>query len=136
VMLITIASKWFPLLSSLQLVYALSIGAVIGSIFAIFMLSRLAKKNIDRIAKLPAKASVFAFQRRKTYFLILLMISMGVFMRNTDYVPKFVMTPIYLSMGLGLLIASFYYYLPALAKRSKKSLTEETLGNVTSLHIK
>ncbi|MBT3236940.1 MAG: hypothetical protein HN353_13375 [Bdellovibrionales bacterium] len=117
ILLISIASRWFHLLTNLQLITSLSLGVIIGTLFATFGLSRLAKKNITRISNFPEKASIFAFQRGKTYFLILLMISLGMFMRNTSYVPKFVLTPIYLSMGLGLLIASFYYYKQIISSR-------------------
>jgi len=52
-----------------------------------FCFSRIAQKNIARLSLLTEKTCIFAFQRWKSYFLIGLMITLGIALRNLP-IPK------------------------------------------------
>ena len=38
------------------------------------------------------------------------MISLGIFLRKTSFVPKFLLAPMYIGIGFALFTASFKYY--------------------------
>jgi hypothetical protein len=71
--------------------------------------SLLAKKNIQRIQRLPDKTCVFAFQEWTSYPLIAVMITMGILLRHSS-IPKTLLAPMYIGIGGGLIIASLHYY--------------------------
>ena len=109
-LLIRIASGWFSVLNEWQLIFALTAGPVLGLFIAWFGFKNLAVKNADRIHAYPDKVCIFAFQRWQMYVLIVFMMSLGIFMRNTQYIPKFLLAPVYIGIGLALFLASFVYY--------------------------
>jgi len=110
ILLIWIASKWFTLFDSRQMIFALTAGPVLGLVIAWFGFKKLAHKNADRISSYPEKVCIFAFQRWQMYFLILFMMSLGIFMRNTALIQKFLLAPVYIGIGSALFLASFVYY--------------------------
>lgn len=105
------ASRWFYLLSQNEFVLAIIGGILLGTAISYFGFSGLAQKNIDRINLYNNKVCLWAFQKWQTYILIVFMISLGVFMRKTPYVPKFILTPMYIGIGFALFTASFKYYI-------------------------
>jgi hypothetical protein len=74
-----------------------------------FCFSRIARKNIVRLSLLTEKTCIFAFQRWKSYFLIGLMISLGVVLRNLP-IPKPYLAILYTTIGGALFLASLQYY--------------------------
>jgi len=113
--------KWFHLLSKDEKIGAIIGGIILGLLISIFGFRRLAQKNIDRIKQYADKVSIFKFQKTKMYFLIIFMIGLGIFMRKTDFVPKFLLAPMYIGIGLALFIASFKYYLSLSTKQETES---------------
>lgn len=110
ILLFWIASKWFALFENWQMILALTAGPVLGLVIAWFGFKNLAHKNADRISAYPEKVCIFAFQRWQMYILIVVMMSMGIFMRNTALIPKFLLAPVYIGIGSALFLASFVYY--------------------------
>ncbi len=118
--LIRLAFKWFAELSSNEIYFAIGAGLLLGGIIAYFGFSGLALKNINRINQYQnAKICIWAFQKWTTYLLIVFMMSLGIFMRNTPYIPKYLLSPMYIGIGSALFFASFHYYL-FLIKNIKK----------------
>lgn len=111
ILLIKIASKWFVLLNETEIIFAIIGGIILGTIISYFGFSNLAKKNIKRINLYSDKVCVWAFQRWQSYFIIIIMVSMGIFMRNSHFIPKFILTPMYIGIGFALFTASFKYYI-------------------------
>lgn len=105
-----IAAKWLPNLEQWQIVLTYSLGVVLGLTIAKFGFSKLAKKNCDRILKYSKKVCIFAFQRWQMYLLIVFMMTMGIYMRTSGLIPKFLLAPVYVGIGLALFIGSFVYY--------------------------
>ncbi len=110
VLLNWIASKWLPAFEQWQIIFTYSIGIIMGLIISSFGFSKLAKKNSDRIMEYPEKACIFGFQRWQMYILIVIMMSMGIFMRTTTFIPKYLLAPVYVAIGSALFISSFVYY--------------------------
>jgi hypothetical protein len=71
--------------------------------------SRLMQKNIDRINGLPERACVFAFTHWRGYLMIVLMMTLGLTLRNTP-IPKYYLSVPYAAMGGTLLIGSVGFF--------------------------
>lgn len=106
-----LAYRWFAELTHIQVVFAISGGIILGIAIAWFGFSGLANKNIERINEYEGKVCMWAFQKWTSYLLIIFMMSLGIFMRNTPFIPKFILSLIYIGIGSALFIASFRYYI-------------------------
>lgn len=69
----------------------------------------IARKNIRRLRRLPDRGCFFAFQAWKSYFIIVVMIAMGLALRHST-IPKHVLAIAYTAIGGALVMASWYYY--------------------------
>jgi len=70
-----------------------------------------ARGNIRRIANYRIeRVCVFAFQRWTSYPLVVVMISLGIFLRIYSPIPKPYLAVMYIGIGGGLFLASLLYY--------------------------
>jgi hypothetical protein len=106
-----LAFGWIGKLTNNEIIFALTSGYVLAGVIAYFGFSGLANKNIERINQYKGKVCFWAFQKWSSYLLIAFMMSLGIFMRNTPYVPKYILSPIYIGIGFALFLASFRYYI-------------------------
>jgi len=106
-----LAFGWIGELNSHEVIFALTSGYILAGIIAYFGFSGLANKNVERINQYQGKVCFWAFQKWTSYLLIAFMMSLGIFMRNTPYVPKYILSPIYIGIGFALFLASFRYYI-------------------------
>lgn len=100
--------KKFDYLALLSITAAMAAGGAISH----FGFSPLARKNLARIyAQAPGKDKVclFAFQNRRSYLLLAVMILLGYLLRHSP-LPKTYLTPIYVAIGSALILASVIYY--------------------------
>jgi hypothetical protein len=88
-------------------VAALSMALGVGMYFLAF--SRLVKKNLKRIDCKPDLVCLFAFQEKRVYFLIPLMMAMGYAIRHSS-LPKEIAAVVYFTMGLALILGSSLYF--------------------------
>lgn len=117
--LIRLAFRWVVKLTQSEMILAIFGGLILGSAIAYFGFSGLANKNIERINQYQSKVCIWAFQKWSSYILIAFMMSLGIFMRNASFIPKFLLSPLYIGIGFALFLASFRYYI-FLFKRKKK----------------
>ena len=87
-----------------HLVYGL-IGLVLGTVKTIFILDRLARKNIKRINEFEDKACFGSVYSLKTWLLVLAMIVLGRLLRTT-ILPGEVIGLIYTAVGWALMLSS------------------------------
>jgi hypothetical protein len=88
------------------------IGVVAGLALDRWKFSRLSLKNIKRIfADYPGqtKICVFAFQSTEGYIMIAAMMILGYTLRHLP-IEKIYLSPLYLAIGLGLILSSLQYY--------------------------
>jgi predicted permease len=116
-----IASKWLNGFEQWQIVFTYFVGIIMGSIIAWFGFRKLARKNSNRIMEYPEKVCIFAFQRWQMYILVVIMMSMGFFMRTTNFIPKYLLAPVYVGIGLALFFGSFVYYKSLFDKKNTNS---------------
>ena len=84
-------------------------GALIALAAFQYIFGGIARKNILRLRKLPAKGCFFAFQAWKSYLIIVFMILLGILLRRSP-LPRTMLSLVYTGIGGGLLLASFFYY--------------------------
>ena len=128
IMLNYFAVCWFNLLSNFEIIIVIVSGIFLGFIIAIKGFRKIARKNIYRIKNLPEKACIFAFQSWESYLLIIVMLSMGIFLRKTDYVPRLLLAPVYIGLGLALFGSSLEYYYDLVIKRQENRNRESYTG--------
>jgi hypothetical protein len=76
-----------------------------------FGFTRFAQANITRIKnKIQKKLCIFGFQRWTSYPLVMFMISLGIFLRKYSPVPKPLLAILYIGIGGGLFLSSYWYY--------------------------
>ena len=109
VMLCRLAYHWFVII---HMGIGITLG-VLGVVMAFgayhFGFSKIAKKNIERLSRLTEKTCIFAFQTWKGYLIIMVMITIGVFIRSAP-ISKTYLAVLYTTIGGALLLASFLYY--------------------------
>ena len=110
VLLNTLAIKWLAVYSAMEIIITTIIGLLSGFLVARFGFNKIVHKNIRRIQNYPDKVCLFAFQEWKSYLLIAVMMSMGIFLRRTALIPKLWIAPVYIAIGLALFLNSFIYY--------------------------
>ncbi len=111
-LVLMIVAAWWLKGRGLEVIPDIVIGVVGGVIVFYFGFSKLAKKNLTRIyEQAPGKDKVclFAFQNTRSYFIVAIMILMGYTLRHSG-LPKIYLSPIYLTIGLGLFLAGGQYF--------------------------
>lgn len=74
-----------------------------------FVFLRIADKNLKRLLPVTEKKCFFSFMTWKSYLLVPLMVSMGIFLRNSP-LPKEYLSVIYTGIGLGLFLSGIRYF--------------------------
>ncbi len=111
IMLGAFAYSWLSPLTLAEALPPALAGIAIGVVVYSIGFYKLANKNIIRILGYDDKVCLFAFQAWKSYLIIALMVSMGIFLRHS--VPdeyKRYLAILYLAMGGALLLSSLHYY--------------------------
>ena len=82
-----------------------------GLIFFILAFSKISRKHVNRITNLEgARHWFYEFFNPRSYLMMLGMISMGIFLRKTAFVPMASLSLAYITMGIPLLFSSFRFY--------------------------
>lgn len=84
-------------------------GCLLGTAAYHFAFKKIARKNIDRIASLPSRVCLFAFQAWRSYLLIASMMALGFLLRHSS-LPRTVLGVVYLTIGAALTLSSSVYY--------------------------
>ena len=109
-MLLSRACTWVSLLTDNQLIISVIIAFILAIIKSYFIFHKLTIKNIQRISNFNSQLiSIFEFHVLKDKILIVLMIFFGSLLRNTPFIPKYFLMPIYLGIGIAMLYSSFLY---------------------------
>ncbi len=107
--LCSVACYWFYSIEATTSLTGVLLGFGSGTLIYRYGFSRLVMKNLERIARLPQSACLFAFQAWRSYFLIIFMMFLGYALRHSP-VPRIVTAIIYSAIGSGLTLSSSLYY--------------------------
>ncbi len=82
-----------------------------GAVFYTILFSKISNKHIARIIFLKNdRPCIFSFFNFRSYLMMLLMISMGVFLRKSGFVSPFYLSILYVTMGIPLFASAFRFY--------------------------
>lgn len=88
------------------------VGAVVfGLLFYRLLFTRISGKHIQRIITLEQENPFFlSFFNARGYLMMVGMITMGMVLRNMDFVNKDLLYTFYIGMGIPLLFSAFRFY--------------------------
>ena len=104
ILLNSFAFRWLQLYDGWPVMVSVTCGLLLGLTIAFFGFRRVAINNIRRIMEMTDDTCLFAFQKWQSYILIVVMMSMGIFLRTTDIFPKIFLASIYMGIGTALFI--------------------------------
>ncbi len=104
------AIRWLLLFSLAEVTLLIITGILVALIITFFGFSKLAANNIARINIYPSEVCVFAFQEWQIYLIAIVMMSLGIFLRSNNFVPRFILTPMYIGIGTALFFSNLKYY--------------------------
>jgi hypothetical protein len=103
------------LMSSLitnMLILKLTISLIFGIIFYLKMFTKISLKHINRIKNLKIDyPCLFSFFNIRSYFLMVIMILMGVSLRKLAFIPITYLSLFYIMMSVPLLFSAIRFYL-------------------------
>ena len=108
-MLCRLAYHWLAIIHWRWIAPLELLGIVLALMAHQLCFSRIAQKNIARLSLLTEKTCIFAFQRWNGYFLVGLMITLGIVLRNLA-IPKPHLAVLYTTIGGALFLGSLQYY--------------------------
>lgn len=84
---------------------------IAGAVFYAVLFSKISNKHIARIIRLKNdRPCIFSFFNFRSYLMMTVMISMGVFLRKTGIVSPFYLSVLYVTMGIPLFASAFRFY--------------------------
>jgi len=100
----------------------ISFSAIGGVLFYVLMFSKISLKHARRIQNLKQeKPCLFSFFNVRSYILMSVMISMGIFLRKSGLVPVSYLSVLYVTMGIPLFTSAFrFYYFAFLFNKMKR----------------
>jgi hypothetical protein len=120
IMLSAMAYGWLSAYEGQAWLFAVP-GFVAALMIHHFGFLRIVDKNLGRISQLPEQPCAFSFISWKSYFIILVMVTMGITLRHSP-VPKQYLSVIYLGIGIGLLLSSIRYFRNLLTGGGRKDI--------------
>ena len=109
IILMIVALNWLYIYNNILAFLYLGISLIGGIVIYKFGFSKIVNKNITRINLLEDYSNAFKFLSVKSYFLILIMMTMGYILRHSS-LPKQYLSIIYFGIGLALFLSSFGYF--------------------------
>ncbi len=109
ILLCTRAVNWLSDATDPKTLWLGTAGVLLALAIHHFGFVKLANKNIQRIMAKEGKVCIFGFQPWKSYFIILIMISMGIILRQSS-IPKTYLSIIYMGFGGAMLLSSIRYH--------------------------
>jgi hypothetical protein len=108
VMLLNYARSWLEVPRILHPFVFAGIGICAALVIHHFGFLKLVDKNLGRIMPMEGKKCLFSFMTWKSYFIVVIMVTMGILLRHSA-VPKSYLSVIYIGIGLSLILSSIRY---------------------------
>jgi hypothetical protein len=108
IMLVSFALTWLSRYSGTGRLLFYLAGFLAAMPIHHFGFLRIADKNLNRLLPLTEKKCVFSFMTWKSYFIVLIMVSMGIALRHST-IPKQYLSVLYNGIGLALFLSGLRY---------------------------
>jgi hypothetical protein len=109
IMLCRLAVGWLSQATAHKVAWLGTAGIILSLMIHHFGFLKIVDRNIERILAKAGKVCIFGFQPWKSYFLIAIMIGMGIALRHSS-LPKPYLAIIYIGFGGAMLLSSIRYY--------------------------
>jgi hypothetical protein len=109
IMLIHFAVIWLSPYPGKQQLLFFTAGFLAAMPIHHFGFLKIVDKNLERLLRLTEKRSVFSFMTVKSYLIVLIMVSMGIFLRHSA-IPKRYLSILYNGIGLALFLSGIRYF--------------------------
>ena len=109
IMLMRYAVSWLSSCSAREQIFFYTLGFLAAMPIHHFGFLKIADKNLNRILALTKKTSPFSFMTWKSYFIVLIMVSMGIALRHSS-LPKRYLSILYNGIGLALFLSGIRYF--------------------------
>lgn len=109
VMLCKLAAGWLAQTNGRNALLLGLAGIALSLCIYSFGFLKLVRKNSARILAYKDKICIFAFQPWKSYFIVVIMIGMGMALRHSP-LPKIYLAVIYIGFGLAMVLSSLHYF--------------------------
>jgi hypothetical protein len=109
VMLVRYAISWLSACSLKDQIVFYSIGFLAAMPIHFFGFSKIADKNLNRLAPMTEKKCVFSFMTWKSYLIVLFMVSLGITLRHSSLSKRY-LSIIYDGIGLALFLSGLRYF--------------------------
>jgi hypothetical protein len=103
-----LAIKWISTSQDIHSVWLIVSGVILSLLIHHLGFLRLVKQNTKRILSLEDKTCIFAFQPVRSYFIILIMVIMGMILRHSP-IPKPYLSIIYIGFGGAMFLSGLRY---------------------------
>lgn len=107
-MLLSFAYRWLTEAGGALAFVCGGAGLAAGLVIHHFGFLKVVDKNLGRILPMEGKQCLFAFQSWRSYFLIVVMMAMGMGLRHSR-IPKPYLASLYIGIGMGLILSSLRY---------------------------
>ena len=119
-----LAASWLREVNFISAIIFISCGLLLAAAIYLIMFKRFADQNIARIRSMTGeRICIFAFQRWTSYPLVVIMMSMGIYLRVYSPIPKPYLAILYIGIGSSLVFASWRYYRQLIFERDKDKQT-------------
>jgi hypothetical protein len=109
IMLISFAVTWLSRYKGAGRLLFYMVGFLAAMPIHHFGFIRIADKNLNRLLPQIEKKSVFSFMTLKSYFIVLIMVLMGIALRHSP-IPKQYLSILYNGIGLALFLSGIRYF--------------------------
>jgi hypothetical protein len=109
VMLDTFAAGWLIHYGKSMAFVFLAAGFAGALVIHHYGFLKIVDKNLGRISKMEGKRCAFSFMSWKSYFIVAIMVTMGVMLRHSS-IPKQYLSVLYIGIGTALLLSSVRYF--------------------------
>jgi hypothetical protein len=109
IMLIMFAIKWLTQFGGSGKVIFYLCGFLAAMPIHHFGFLKIADKNLNRLLPITEKKCVFSFMTWRSYFIVLIMILMGIALRHSA-IPKQYLSILYNGIGLALFLSGIRYF--------------------------
>lgn len=108
IMLVRLAISWLLLWSGRGQGLYYAAGFLAAMPIHHFGFLKIADKNLRRLLPLTEKKCIFAFMTWRSYFIVLLMVTLGIILRHSS-IPKNYLAVLYIGIGLALFLSGIRY---------------------------
>jgi hypothetical protein len=109
VLLNSYAVRWLTAYGKISAFLFAAIGLACSVVIHHYGFLKIVDKNLGRISKMEGKRCAFSFMTWKSYFIVIIMVTMGIMLRHSS-IPKQYLSVLYIGIGFALILSSIRYF--------------------------